>query len=142
MATSAKYILYADDDPDDQDLMHEAMAECGSGIGVIAVHNGIEALDFLAKLQPGEYYPSIIILDINMPVVGGYQTLKLLKLNPKYAHIPVSIFSTSSDVSEIIKAKRFGAHEYIIKPMYYQEFLDVCGRLIDYCSSTAVQEVG
>ena len=121
--------------------MHEAMKESGSGIAVVAAHNGIETLDFLANLQPGEYYPSIIILDINMPVVGGYQALKLLKLNPKYAHIPVAIFSTSSDVAEITRAKRFGAYDYIIKPMYYRDFLDVCGRLNAFCSSATEKTV-
>jgi CheY-like chemotaxis protein len=131
--TYGKYILYADDDQDDHELMHETMQATGSGVDVIAVRNGIEALQFLANLHKGENYPSLIVLDVNMPVVGGYQALRLLKLNPVFSKIPVAIFSTSSMPDEVRKAKRFGAVDFITKPLYYAEFLKVCKRLAAFC---------
>ena len=135
MNTSGKYILYADDDTDDQELMHEVMQQTGSGVNIISVRNGEEVLDFLATLHKGEHYPSLIVLDINMPIIGGYQTQKLLKLNPVYSKIPVTIFSTSNLLEEKRKAKRYGALSFISKPLYYRELLKVCRTLADFCNN-------
>lgn len=137
MQTNQRYILYADDDPDDQDLMLEVMQTTGSGISVIGVQNGLEVMRFLANLQKGDHFPVMIVLDINMPIAGGYQTLKMLKLSPAYAHIPVTIFSTTSVDDEHKKAKRFGAHGFITKPLYYRELLQVCKNIADFCKEEA-----
>lgn len=141
MATTGRYILYADDDQDDQELMHDLMQEVETDIYIKAVHNGIEVLDFLSNLAIGDDFPSLIVLDINMPVVGGFQTLKLLKLNPKFAHIPVVVFSTSNLEEEQRKSLRFGAMEYISKPMFYQDAIIVFRRLSDFCKAVPLRHL-
>lgn len=135
MKNYGRYILYADDDADDQELMQEVMQATESGIEVIGVNNGIEVMDFLAKLSKGDLLPSMIVLDINMPVVGGYQALKMLKLNPAFSHIPVTIFSTTSLADEIKKARKFGAYEFITKPLYYRDLQNVCTRIAEFCKN-------
>lgn len=141
MATTGRYILYADDDQDDQELMHDLMQEVEADIHVKSVRNGIEVLDFLGSLSKGDDLPSLIVLDINMPIVGGYQALKMLKLNPAYAKIPVVIFSTTSLVEDERKSVRFGAVEFITKPMFYQDAISVFRRLAEFCRAVPLRHL-
>lgn len=138
MNPSEKYILYADDDQDDQELMHEVMQTVAGDLEIVSVRNGREVIDFLSALHTGDHYPSLIMLDINMPIAGGYQTLKQLKLNPSFAHIPVVIFSTSNLIDDKQKSLHYGAYEYIPKPVFYKEVVEVCERFASLCHNAPV----
>jgi CheY-like chemotaxis protein len=104
----------ADDDIDDQELFGIALNEIDKGIECIYVNDGIEALSILTdEKQP---LPDCIFLDLNMPKMDGKECLQQIRKQPRCRHIPVVIFSTSSDSSDNIATTALGAAAFITKP--------------------------
>ena len=109
-------ILLADDDEDDRDIFIQVMQEISSNVHITVARNGQDALDILNR---AETLPDIIFLDLNMPIMGGAACLKELKANPKLKHIPVFIYSTSSNREHVEETFNYGANLYIPKPESY-----------------------
>jgi CheY-like chemotaxis protein len=126
-------ILYADDDPDDVELLKEAF-DCMSGdIELITCTNGSEVLQYLKTLPADKPTPCLIILDINMPVLDGKQALIRMRSINRFAETPVVLFSTSSDTRE----KDFaGQHKagFITKPLDVREMAKIADSFIDHCT--------
>ncbi|RYZ28843.1 MAG: response regulator [Chitinophagaceae bacterium] len=104
----------ADDDEDDRMLFEEALAEVDKKIRCITVKNGREALDVLQNEMV--LLPDYIFLDLNMPMLNGLQCLAELKKIELLQHIPVIIYSTSSDKDSMEESKRLGAIDFFVKP--------------------------
>jgi CheY-like chemotaxis protein len=81
--------------------------------------NGFELLLFLKHRNENEF-PSLIVLDINMPVMKGLEALSILKTNDRYRNIPVVMFSTSAKPDDIEYCRKFNT-EILIKPTKYSE---------------------
>ena len=103
-----KNILYIEDDEDDQILFEEAMRDIGDSMHCSLANNGKEALE---KLKTSLDLPDIIFLDINMPLMNGFEFIKHLKAEQSFCKIPVVILSTST--SEIEKMLQLGPYEFI-----------------------------
>ena len=117
-------ILVADDDKDDTALLKYAFKEADIRNPVCFVDNGEELLDFLKSSElKGIEMPCIILLDLNMPKIGGHAALKLMKENSKWRKIPVLVFSTSDFEDDITQVYNLGAASYIIKPPRYADLL-------------------
>ena len=110
-------ILLVDDDLDDAELFCDALVAADPDFKCHAARNGREALDLLDKIL----IPSLIFLDLNMPVMNGWDCLKLLKSNALYKNIPVLMYSTSSNQNEKAIAADLGALGFITKPDDYGE---------------------
>ena len=110
---STTKVLLADDDQDDRELFSEALASLDADIAYEGAEDGKEALE---KLQTKATRPSIIFLDINMPVMSGWDVLKQLKSNEQYGDIPVIVYSTSSGQREKKTAFDLGALCFVTKP--------------------------
>lgn len=130
---NGKYILYAEDDLDDQELLTDMLTEADDSLKLICLNNGSDLLNFLDSLTPGSPYPCMIILDINMPTLDGLQTLKQLRKNPRFRELPVVMFSTSSSQADIHNALKLGADEFITKPVKPDQLQDVANRFASYC---------
>jgi CheY-like chemotaxis protein len=113
-------ILVVDDDPEDHFIMQEYFNEAGLGDAVIFRENGEEALSYLAALSP-HALPALIVLDLNMPVLNGLQTLITLKSQSDLRHIHVVIYSTSNNDHERQQCLQQGAHDYFVKPFTLQD---------------------
>src|SRR5687768_3493080 len=111
------FILLAEDDEDDQELIHMAFNKVTSEHDIKFANNGQEALDIL---QRHSVLPCLIILDMNMPMMNGLQTLKALRSEPKFAKVPIVILTTSD--REDIRKKSYtdGAADYFIKPVSFK----------------------
>ena len=110
-----------DDDIDDQDLFIEAVSEVDKTIKCMSVSNCEEALDLLRNKKIN--LPDMIFLDLNMPRLNGKQCLAELKKEAHLAHIPVIIYSTSSEKRDIEETSRLGAAHFLTKP---NKFEDLC----------------
>lgn len=128
-----KYVLYADDDFDDQELLTEAMAEKAADTKLVCVQDGYDVIHHLDNLKSGNHYPCAIVLDINMPGLGGLQTLKLLREDYRFNKIPIVIFSTSSHRSDIDTAITLGATEFMTKPVRPGQLETIATKLAAYC---------
>ena len=114
-------ILIADDDPDDRYLISRAFKDILLPEKLQFVENGNQLVNYLENNLNDDELPGLIVLDLNMPVMDGIETLKHLKSQPRYKDIPVVIFSTSRNPSEAILVRELGAADFIIKPTSYTE---------------------
>lgn len=99
MSTPANYILFVDDDDDDRQLLQECCEQLGGGVRTFFLTSGEAVFQFLASLYSADAFPSLIVLDVNMPGMGGGEVLLRLKRNSLYRHIPVVIHSTAAHLS-------------------------------------------
>ena len=130
---SRSYLLYADDDEDDKAILIEMMRRIDPDIQVITTENGLDAVRFLDSVGVGKALPSCIVLDMNMPIMNGMQTLESIKTNPLYKKIPVFLFSTSSNPADVEMTSRLGAEAFITKPYGQKELFEVCEDFAEYC---------
>jgi CheY-like chemotaxis protein len=132
----ALYIVVADDDLEDHQLIKEAVKECNTNHVVTSVYNGSQLMDLL--LQRGYYkhdfesMPDLIILDIRMPIMNGFDALKEIKQNEKLRDIPVYVLTEIRSQKDADIALSMGAIDYSSKPLNYGEMkslmLSICVR--------------
>src|SRR5687767_15933848 len=98
------FILIADDDQEDRYLLHTAFEEIGRSNDIYLVENGLQVFNYLDSSIEQTNMPALIVLDLNMPILNGMETLSRLKAHSLYKDIPVIIFTTS--IHEVEKEKR------------------------------------
>lgn len=109
-----KRFLLTDDDKDDRDLFSEALSSIDPGIVYHWAEDGKQALRMLDSKTIEK--PDIIFLDINMPVMNGWELLDKLKQNSAYKDVPVIMYTTSSEERDRKTAMDLGALCFITKP--------------------------
>ena len=125
-------IFVVDDDKEDQLILSDYFDELGLSSNVKFFDNGELTINFLEGNQDDSILPQLIVLDLNMPVLNGTQTLLYLKRDARYKNIPVIIFSTSENEEEKRKCLSFGAVDYLVKPMNYEEGEAIVKRFASY----------
>ena len=126
-------ILVAEDDADDQQFFYEFL-KFRKDIDLLPIaENGVELVQVLEKINEPAALPDIIILDQNMPKRNGLQTLKLLKTDKRYAHIPVIIYSTYTDDSLKKNGTEMGACLVVPKPFTREGYDTMINELIRRC---------
>ena len=127
-----KHILWADDDIDDLMLMRHVLQDIGEEYNIKEVSNGQEAMDYLKAGKKEDDLPCLIILDMNMPVLNGKETLSLIKKDEALKDIPLVFFTTSSSELDRLYCKHFGV-EMVTKPPQYNSLKEAVKKLLDYC---------
>jgi CheY-like chemotaxis protein len=125
-------ILWADDDYDDLQMMREILAKKGGDFEIVEVHNGKEALTYLNKAKETYELPCLIILDINMPIMDGKETLSILKNTAEYSDIPIVVFTTSASDLDKMFCKKFNT-EMITKPPSFSTLNATLDKLLKFC---------
>ncbi|WP_162945036.1 response regulator [Flavisolibacter nicotianae] len=120
MSTTSTFILFVDDDDDDRQLLQECCEQLGFGLRACFLSSGEAVFWFLSTLSGPVAYPSLIVLDINMPGMGGAETLLRLKRNAQYRHIPVLIHTT--DGHEPLQYTSLGAEGFCPKACSYEQW--------------------
>lgn len=118
MVASFKTILLADDDVDDAEMFGLVLTEVDPGVVLHHVANGEEVFDLITG-ETG-LTPDVIFLDLNMPLMNGWQCLEKLKANSATKDIPVVIYTTSSHTRDKQIAMANGATAFITKPSDYK----------------------
>jgi CheY-like chemotaxis protein len=106
-------ILVVEDDVEDQILFLETIYSIDPDFECHCVNNGAEAIDFLNNTLT---LPSVILLDLNMPLMNGYAFLEKVKTLREFADIPVFIFTTSKSAQDRERTKMLGAEGFFSKP--------------------------
>jgi CheY-like chemotaxis protein len=109
-----KTILLADDDGDDAETFQEALSHACPTAVFKRFEDGNQLLQYLESKYP--VMPDLIFLDLNMPVMNGWQCLAAIKSSAKFKHVPVVIYTTSSNPRDREIAIDLKAHGLIIKP--------------------------
>jgi CheY-like chemotaxis protein len=116
-------ILSVEDSEGDILLFENAIEESGVEYTLNIARNGYEAIDLLQKKAGAEMVlPDIILLDINMPEMNGFELLDLIKADNDLKHLPVFMFTTSSSQKDILISYKKYANSYFIKPTLDDEY--------------------
>src|ERR1051326_1934837 len=114
-------ILFAEDDPDDVVFMRRALQKAGLRYNLVHVPNGEVAVDYLHGDGPyrdrAQYpFPDLLLLDLKMPMMDGFDVLAWLREQPRAKELPVVVLSGSNQDRDIELAREMGAADYQVKP--------------------------
>lgn len=126
-------VLYADDDPEDIELVSEAFQAYAQNVELMTFADGVELLNFIETVDPLHVAPCLFILDINMPRLNGKETLRRLRRIETFAEVPAVLFSTSSLPADAVFAKNFNAG-FVTKPLHTNQVHLIIDEIIEHCS--------
>jgi len=123
-------ILLVEDNPADVYLVREALRSSGLPCDLRSFNDGDSALEALRQVQNDEtsHPPALLLLDWNLPTIGGAEVLAALARMPRLKRMPVAVLTSSSSPRDREVATRLGARRFIQKPNALQDFLDGVGR--------------
>jgi two-component system, response regulator len=133
MLTTSNEILLVEDNMNDAELTIRALRKNNFANNIVHLKDGAEALDYIFK--KGEYenqdinMPKVILLDLNMPKIGGIQVLEKIKADPKTKTIPVVVLTSSSEDPDIKKCYELGVNSYVTKPVDFEDFMKAVSEL-------------
>ena len=123
---TAVEILLVEDSPSDAKLTIRALQKNHLCNNIVHLSDGAQALDFL--FAQGEYegrnmnHPKIILLDLNMPKIGGLEVLRAIKGDERTRRIPVIVMTSSKEDSDIFTSYDLGVNSYVVKPIGFENF--------------------
>ncbi len=125
--SAASRILLVEDNAADIYLFRQALQLAGLTFELTVIQDGDEALTF-AQSDPARCaigMPDLLVLDLNLPKVGGYQVLEAVRQNPALFHLAVVIVTSSEASRDYEKCAALGVNRYIPKPLELDEFLRI-----------------
>jgi len=125
-----KTVLLVEDDRSHEMLFRRAVEQSGIACHLDAVHDGVEALEYLFATGPyearhGSDPPNLVLLDLKMPRMDGLQVLQVLRRvrgDPCTPHVPVVVITSSEHDQDVVEAYRLGAQSYVCKPTDFDRF--------------------
>ena len=127
----SRYIIFADDDADDLELITGFFKQYNRNINVLEFRDGKEVLKFLDDFALNAT-PLLIVLDINMPRLNGRETLAAIRQHPKYQYIPVVIYTTSNNTADEDYCRKLGA-SWVSKSSTIEGVKQVAKVLAEFC---------
>jgi len=126
MAEKKSYILYVDDSEDDVLMAKRAFKKSHLSTEIITLSDGQECIDYI--FSEGDFagsdhdLPIVILLDLNMPRVSGFEVLECLRSKESTLHLPIVVLTTSNAKVDIARAYELGANSFITKPLQTEDF--------------------
>lgn len=124
-----KRILLVEDSLNDIELILTSLAENNLGNEVVVVRDGEEALDYIYRRGVfrlrREGNPVVVMLDLKLPKVDGFEVLGRLKSDPTFRVVPVVVLSSSREEQDLARCYQLGTNAYVVKPIDFHEFVDV-----------------
>lgn len=117
-------VLVVDDSPTQRELIIDALQSCG--LTVMAVNDGMEALQHMQQMT----CPDLVVLDIVMPKMNGYEVCRKLKTDPKTQKVPVIMCSSKGEEFDRYWGMKQGADAYIVKPFQPKELVATVKQLL------------
>jgi CheY-like chemotaxis protein len=120
-------ILLVEDDPGHARLIEKNLRRANITNDIIKVADGQQAVDYL--FSNGRAPSLLVLLDLNLPVLDGYQVLERMKNDERTKRIPVIILTTTDDTREVARCYELGCNVYVTKPVDYDQFSDAIRKL-------------
>jgi CheY-like chemotaxis protein len=117
-----KKILLVEDNPDDVELTMRAFAQHKLAGEVVVARDGLEALDMLQGPDHLEPLPSLVLLDLKLPKLDGFEVLRRIRADEHTRLLPVVILTSSKEESDLVAGYGLGANSYIRKPVDFTDF--------------------
>ena len=120
-------ILLVEDNPDDEELTIRALKSNNILNPVVVVRDGVEALDYLLGTgiwagRNASEMPAVVLLDLNLPKVGGMEVLQRVRAEERTRLLPVVILTSSKEEQDLIAGYSLGCNSYIRKPVDFEQF--------------------
>ena len=135
-------ILITDDDEGHATLVQRNLRRAGLDAESVRLSDGQQLLDYLHRQGPWRDRRShdrlLILLDLNMPKLGGFEVLERLKDDDAVSHIPVFVLTTTDNPVELARCYTEGASACVVKPVDFGAFGDVVRRLAEFLRVTRV----
>jgi len=130
-------ILIVEDDPVDQEMIELAFKRAAVENPVITLYNGQEALEFLDARKKFNWrrasdLPAVIILDLNMPKMDGFEFLRRVKAEERFAAIPVVVLTTSQFERDLTQSYALGASSCLTKPADFEQLVKIAAEVDQY----------
>jgi CheY-like chemotaxis protein len=128
-----KPILLVEDNPKDLELALVALEKTQLAKQVVTLRDGAEALDYL--FRRGEYQsraegnPAVILLDLKLPKVDGFQVLEQIRADASLRNVPVVMLTSSREKKDLIRSYNLGVNAYVVKPVGFREFIESISHL-------------
>ena len=132
----SRYIIFADDDADDLELITGFFKHYNRNINVLEFKDGKEVIKFLDDFASQSSTPLLIVLDINMPRLNGKETLAAIRKHQKYQYIPVVIYTTSTNIQDEQYCRELGA-SWVTKSSSIEGVKQVAKVLAEFCELQA-----
>lgn len=125
-ASCYECVFLVDDDEDDQFLLQQVFQQYSPECQLRLLGNGVELIDALEVTDP---LPALVMLDLNMPYMSGFEALEAIRKNPSYDSLPVVILTTSDQQVDQQRAAQLGANGFITKPTLLADYSQVVLKL-------------
>ena len=122
-------IMLVEDSISDQVMIERALEDDKVLCDLTIVSNGKEAIDALKLGASKNQLPDLILLDMNMPIMDGKQTLQEIRASFALKHLPVVMLTTSSRDKDVLESYRLGVNAYLTKPVLDSEFINMIRQL-------------
>lgn len=128
----ASPILIVEDNPLDLDLAMRAFSRRKVSNPIVVARDGEEAINLIPRWESGEPVPAVILLDLKLPRIDGLDVLRALKAHERFRLIPIIVLTSSAEDRDISEAYKLGVNSYIVKPVDFNRFSEVCAQLEMY----------
>jgi CheY-like chemotaxis protein len=127
-------ILLVEDNQDDLDMTLRALRKANLANKIQVARDGAEAVDFIfcEGAHTGrkiESVPKVILLDLKLPKIDGFEVLRRVKGDPRTKTIPVVILTSSKEQKDVVESYHLGVNSYIVKPVNFEGFVTAVGEL-------------
>jgi CheY-like chemotaxis protein len=123
-------LVMVEDDDGHARLIEKNLRRAGIGNPILHLADGQQAIQyFLETEQPARHAKTLILLDLNLPIIDGYEVLKRLKGDTRTHDIPIIMLTTTDDPKEIDRCYELGCNIYMTKPVEYDSFSEVIHKL-------------
>ncbi len=130
MPMDNRCILLVEDNPDDVGLTMRALRKNQLDLEVVVAHDGAEAMEALVGDKRKQ--PSLVLLDLKLPGMGGLELLRRIRSTYQTRLLPVVVLTSSREESDLIDSYSLGANGYIRKPVNFSEFVEVVRQMTLY----------
>ena len=142
-AQQGRLLLYVEDDRDHADLVLDSLSRQNPATRVVHVEDGEAALEYLRSADAGQgARPRLILLDLRLPKLDGFEVLKAVKDSPDWTDIPVVMLTTSASEADVTKAYRHHVNSYLVKPSDFPSMDGLMRELDHYWLTSNVAPAG
>jgi CheY-like chemotaxis protein len=124
--------MLVEDNLSDQVVVERAFEDGKIACDLSIYSNGQEALDYMRSEEGTKNLPHLILMDINMPVMDGKQTLQAIRADDDLRHLPVMMLTTSSRDKDVLESYRLGVNAYLTKPVLDTDFINTIRQLENF----------
>ena len=132
-----KVILLVEDSVTDEELALRSLRQSQITQRVVVVRDGAQALEYLFcegpySLRNPEELPHVVLLDLNLPKIGGLEVLQRIRADRRTRLLPVVILTSSREDRDLLRGYEFGANSYVVKPVDFTQFAETIRHLGTY----------